>query len=174
MSFDNMSRFYTGGKKTDTVHIPTEQDAKLYQIDAQRGTICKKISEETYKKACDYADTFGLIPCAADDPQRAVGKIVGCKSSTFFRAIVSFITGVDLETGDIKTESNTITFTAANHIGEWITRGGTLYALGTDGIYYLAVISNNKVSLVMPLSHTKPFKSAKVSSAYELTIQWYK
>lgn len=174
MSFDNMSRFYTGGKKTDTVRIPTEQDAKLYQIDAQRGSICRKISEETYKKACDYADTFGLIPCTADDPQRAVGKIIGCDSSTLCRAIVSFITGVNLDTGVITSEAETITFTSAQCVGKWITRDGTLYAIGADEIYYLVAISDNKVSLAIPLSHTKPFKSAKVTKSNSLEIQWYK
>lgn len=174
MSFDSMSRFYTGGKKTDTVRVPTEQDAKLYQIDAQRGSICKKVSEEIYKKACDYADTFGLIPCAADDPQRAVGKIIKCDGDVLFRAVVSYVTGVDLEAGVLKSEPVTISFAAAPLIGEWVARCGTLYAIGSDGIYYLAVIRGDTVSLVTPLSHTKPLKSAKVTSAKKVTIQWYK
>lgn len=175
MFYDNMSRFATPTSNAESIGgAKTESDAKLFRLDSQRAAVCKKVSAETLDKACKYADSFGLVPCTADDPQRAVGKIVGCGSDVLCSVKITTLRSVDVENGSFVTATSTAIIYSAPHIGEWITRGGALNAISNSGDYYLIIVDNDKAALSISYSHTSAVVKIVVSNAAKLEIQWYK
>lgn len=175
MFYDNMSRFVEPTSNAESIGgAKTESDAKLFRLDSQRAAVCKKVSAETLDKACKYADSFGLVPCTADDPQRAVGKIIGCGSDVLCSVKMTTLRSVNIESGGFVTTTSTATIYSAPHIGEWITRGGALNAISDNGDYYLIIVDGDKATLGVSYTHTSAVVKIVISNAARLEIQWYK